>query len=159
VRLRLFSFLLLLAAGPLSATPPDFGVPQPRGWIGTTNQWVQGVGLVFALFNLVLLVLVWRSLRGEGVTVASKALLFGAILVIPVIVVFLATAHGMQESMSVEACGSCHVMESHVADLHAPKSDSLAAVHFKNRYIQGDQCYTCHSDYGMFGTVSVPNMP
>jgi cytochrome c nitrite reductase small subunit len=27
-------------------------------------------------------------------------------------------------------------------------------VHFKNRYIQSDQCYTCHSDYGMFGTVS-----
>jgi cytochrome c nitrite reductase small subunit len=154
VRFRLFALLLFLAAGPLAAGPPDFGVPQPRGWIGTTDQWVQGVGLVFALFNLVLLVLVWRSLRADTVTVASKALLFGAILVIPVIVVFLATAHGMEESMSVEACGSCHVMESHVADLHDPRSDSLAAVHFKNRYIQADQCYTCHSDYGMFGTVS-----
>ena len=35
-----------------------------------------------------------------------------------------------------------------------PPSDSLAAVHYKNRYIQTDQCYTCHSDYGMFGTMS-----
>jgi cytochrome c nitrite reductase small subunit len=154
VRLRLACAVFFLVTGRLAAGPPDFGVPQPQGWIGTTDQWIQGVGLVFALLNLVLLVVVWRSLRGGGVTVASKALLFGAILVIPVIVVFLATAHGMQESMSVEACGSCHVMEGHVADLHDPKSDSLAAVHFKNRYIQADQCYTCHSDYGMFGTAS-----
>ncbi len=45
-------------------------------------------------------------------------------------------------------------MKGHVADLRNPASDSLAAVHYKNRYIQTDQCYTCHSDYGMFGTMS-----
>ena len=56
--------------------------------------------------------------------------------------------------MTVHACGDCHAMESHVADLRNPASESLAAVHYKNRYIQTDQCYTCHSDYGMFGTVS-----
>ena len=151
---RLAAVSLLLLANPLAASPADFGVPQPHGWIGTTNQWIQGIGLVLAVLNLVLLVVIWRMVRRDGVTTASKALLFGAILVIPVVVVFLATAHGMQESMSVEACGSCHVMESHVADLRNPASESLAAVHYKNRYIQTDHCYTCHSDYGMFGTVS-----
>ncbi len=55
--------------------------------------------------------------------------------------------------MKTEACGACHIMESHVADLKNPKSDSLAAVHYKNRYIQENHCYTCHSDYGMYGTV------
>jgi nitrate/TMAO reductase-like tetraheme cytochrome c subunit len=45
-------------------------------------------------------------------------------------------------------------MDGHVNDLRDPKSDSLAAVHYKNRYIQENHCYTCHSDYGMFGTVS-----
>jgi nitrate/TMAO reductase-like tetraheme cytochrome c subunit len=144
----------LLAAAALGADPSDFGVTQPHGWIGTTNQWIQGIGLVFAVFNLVLLVLVWRMVRRQGFTATSKALLFGAILVIPIIVVFLATAHGMQESMTVEACGACHVMEGHVADLRNPASDSLAAVHFKNRYIQENHCYTCHSDYGFFGTVN-----
>ena len=54
--------------------------------------------------------------------------------------------------MTVKACGECHAMEGHVADLRDPKSDSLAAVHYKNRYILENQCYTCHSDYGMFGT-------
>jgi nitrate/TMAO reductase-like tetraheme cytochrome c subunit len=144
---------LFLAAGSLVGDPRRLVVPQPHGWIGTTSQWIQGVGIVFAVFNLVLLAVVWRILRRRGVTSVSKALLFGSILVVPVFVVFLATAHGMQESMTVEACGSCHVMDSHVRDLRDPKSDSLAAMHYKNRDIQEDQCYTCHSDYGMFGTV------
>ena len=106
------------------------------------------------LLDLVLVVFLWRMVRRRGVTTASKALLLGAIVVLPAIVVFLATAHGMQESMTVNACGDCHAMESHVADLRNPASDSLAAVHYKNRYIQTNQCYTCHSDYGMFGTMS-----
>jgi nitrate/TMAO reductase-like tetraheme cytochrome c subunit len=33
------------------------------------------------------------------------------------------------------------------------KSDTLAATHFKNRYIQDNHCYACHSDYGMAGTI------
>jgi len=45
-------------------------------------------------------------------------------------------------------------MDAHVADLRDPGSDSLAATHFKNRYILDDQCYTCHADYGMFGSMS-----
>jgi cytochrome c nitrite reductase small subunit len=154
VKPRLAGLLLFLSAVALRADPRVFGVPEPHGWIGTTSEWIRGVGIVFAIFDLLLLAFVWRTLRQRGVTAVSKALLFGAILVIPVVVVFLATAHGMEESMTVEACGACHVMESHVADLRNPKSDSLAAVHYKNRYIQEDQCYTCHSDYGMFGTMS-----
>ena len=155
MKIRLAAAALLLAgAAPLLADPSDFGVPQPHGWIGTTNEWIRGVGLVLAVFNLILLVSIWRVVRARGVTATSKAMLFGSILVIPVMVVFLATAHGMQESMTVDACGACHAMDSHVADLKNPKSDSLAATHYKNRYIQADLCYTCHSDYGMFGTVS-----
>jgi cytochrome c nitrite reductase small subunit len=26
-------------------------------------------------------------------------------------------------------------------------------VHYKNRYILENQCYTCHTDYGMSGTI------
>jgi cytochrome c nitrite reductase small subunit len=152
VKLRLAA-LLMLVAGPLLADPRDFGVPEPHGWIGTTSQWLQGIGLVFAVLNVLLILIVWRIIRTRGVTTISKSLLFGAVLVLPTIVTFLATAHGMQESMKTEACGACHVMESHVADLKNPKSDSLAAVHYKNRYIQENHCYTCHSDYGMYGTV------
>jgi nitrate/TMAO reductase-like tetraheme cytochrome c subunit len=152
VRARGLAGLLLFAAGALFADPREFGVPPPRGWIGTTSQWVQGVGILFAVFNLVLLVVIWRILSTRGITAISKALLFGAIFVVPLVVVFLATAHGMEKSMTVEACGGCHVMEKHVADLKNPKSETLAALHYKNRFIQANHCYTCHSDYGMAGT-------
>jgi nitrate/TMAO reductase-like tetraheme cytochrome c subunit len=147
------ALLFLLGAQALRADPRDFGVPEPHGWIGTTSQWLQGVGLVFAVLNIVLILVVWRLIRRRGVTTVSKSLLFGSILVLPIIVTFLATAHGMQESMKTEACGACHVMDGHLTDLKNPKSDSLAAVHYKNRYIQENHCYTCHSDYGMYGTV------
>ncbi|MFY9549560.1 MAG: NapC/NirT family cytochrome c [Thermoanaerobaculia bacterium] len=153
MRTGILGALLLFAADRLAASPERFGVPQPHGWIGTTNQWIRGAGIAFAIFNLVLLLVIWRKLRRGEVSTVSKALLFGAILVIPVFVVFLATAHGMQESMTVDACGSCHVMDGHVRDLRDPGSDSLAAVHYKNRYIQENHCYTCHSDYGMYGTL------
>lgn len=144
----------LLQAAPEAAGPLDLGVPPPHGWVGTTTQWMQGVGLIVGVLDLILLVVIWRMIQRKGVTSQSKALLLGAILVLPAVAVFLATAHAMQAAMTVEACGECHVMEGHVADLRNPASDSLAATHFKNRYIQTNQCYTCHSDYGMFGTVS-----
>jgi cytochrome c nitrite reductase small subunit len=145
---------VLTAAAALGADPSDFGVPPPHGWIGTTSEWIRGVGLVLAILDIALVVFIWQWVRRRGITTASKALLLGGIVVLPAIVIFLATAHGMQESMTVDACGDCHVMKGHVADLRNPASDSLAAVHYKNRYIQTDQCYTCHSDYGMFGTMS-----
>ena len=44
-------------------------------------------------------------------------------------------------------------MNPYVQDLRNVQGESLAAVHYKNRYIQEDHCYTCHSDYGMAGTV------
>ena len=44
-------------------------------------------------------------------------------------------------------------MTAFVTDLENVESDTLAAKHFKNRYIQERQCYTCHSDYGFAGTL------
>ena len=146
--------VVLTAAAALGADPSDFGVPSPHGWIGTTSEWIRAVGLVLAVLDVVAILFLWRMVHRRGLTSASKTLILGAIVVLPAIVVFLATAHGMSESMTVNACGDCHAMEGHVADLRNPASDSLAAKHYKNRYIQTDQCYTCHSDYGMFGTVN-----
>lgn len=54
---------------------------------------------------------------------------------------------------SVAFCNSCHVMNPYVADLQNPDSEHLAAMHYQNRWIADHQCYTCHSDYGLFGDV------
>jgi nitrate/TMAO reductase-like tetraheme cytochrome c subunit len=44
-------------------------------------------------------------------------------------------------------------MQSYVDDMKDPRSESLAAVHFKNRYILDNQCYVCHTASGVLGTV------
>ena len=128
-------------------------MPLPRGWIGTTSEWVRGFGIAFALLNLVLLAFAWRSLGGAGLTPTARGWLFVAVGLVPVMVAFLSFAHGLESSTTVSACGSCHVMTPFVEDLRNPQSETLAAVHFKNRYIRDNQCYTCHSDYGLGGTL------
>jgi hypothetical protein len=48
----------------------------------------------------------------------------------------------------------CHVMTPMVTDMHEPGSQTLAARHFRNGWIPKDQCYQCHSDYGLAGDLA-----
>jgi nitrate/TMAO reductase-like tetraheme cytochrome c subunit len=60
----------------------------------------------------------------------------------------------LSRSETVEFCSSCHrPMQSYVDDMRDSSSESLAAVHYKNRYILDNQCYVCHTDSGMTGTI------
>lgn len=127
---------------------------RPEGWIGTTAQWTQGLGMALALVNLVILVLAWRGLRRGGSVLAVGGMLFVGLTLLPLILTFIGYVHGFPQMETVQSCGGCHVMTSHVNDLTDLKSESLAAVHYKNRYIQEHHCYTCHSDYGMLGTAT-----
>jgi len=141
---------LLIPAVAMAAVD---GVPLPRGWIGTTTDWVRGFGIAFVLLDLALLALAWRNLRRFGLTTSVRGGLFVAVALVPVMVAFLSFAYGLEQSTTVSACGSCHVMTLFVADLQDVKSETLAATHFKNRYILDHQCYTCHSNYGLAGTL------
>jgi nitrate/TMAO reductase-like tetraheme cytochrome c subunit len=79
-------------------------------------------------------------------------LLFG-IAVVPGIALILGTNRALVAMERPQFCGSCHVMGPWVADLHDPASTKLAAVHYQNRFIRENQCYTCHTDYAMFGPM------
>jgi cytochrome c nitrite reductase small subunit len=131
----------------------ETAVPRPHGWIGTTDDWARGLGIAFVLLTVLLLVLAWRRIRAGGLTPGVKQMLTLPLALLPLMIVFFGYSYGVEDSSTVASCGSCHVMEPYVADLRNAASDSLAAVHYKNRYIQEHHCYTCHSDYGMFGTV------
>jgi cytochrome c nitrite reductase small subunit len=148
---RAAALVALLA--PVAAWAAEDAVPLPHGWIGTTSEWVRGFGIAFALLNLALLAFAWKSLRSGGVTPTARGWLFVAVGLVPLMVAFMSFAHGLEGSTTLSACGSCHVMTPFVQDLQNVKSDSLAAKHFKNRYIRESQCYTCHSDYGIAGTI------
>jgi cytochrome c nitrite reductase small subunit len=144
-----------LAVTPSSAFAAGIeGVPRPKGWIGTTDQWTQGLGIALALLNLIVLIVAWRRLKQAQTTRGVVGTLFFGLAVLPLIVIFFGYTQGMSGMETVQACGGCHPMTGHILDLQNPASESLAAVRFKNRYIRENQCYTCHSDYGMFGTIS-----
>ncbi len=52
-------------------------------------------------------------------------------------------------------CASCHPsMDPYVNDMAAPDGKSLAATHYQDRFAPGEECYTCHANYGVHGTFS-----
>ena len=60
----------------------------------------------------------------------------------------------MERSKRTTFCLSCHVMEKYGKSLHVDDSEFIPAVHYQNNYVPRDEaCYTCHTDYAMYGTI------
>ena len=76
-----------------------------------------------------------------------------ALIVLPAFAVFLANYHTFEGVHEVSGCASCHVMLPMVNDMKDPGSGTLAARHYKNRWIAENQCFHCHSDYGLGGDL------
>jgi cytochrome c nitrite reductase small subunit len=153
VTLGLVAVAVLAAPATFAAAAEEL-VPRPKGWIGTTEQWTQGLGIALAVLNLVVLFVAWRAMQRGGVPRSVTGTLFFGLAVLPLVVIFFGYTQGLHGMETVQACGGCHVMTPYVQDLRNPASEALAAVHFKNRYIRENHCYTCHTDYGMLGTLS-----
>lgn len=105
------------------------------------------------VMNLILLAVylhAWTRMTGVGrlafggVVFAWFPLFWGAAIML----------HGLNDMKRVEFCNSCHPMEAYVASLTVEDADSLPASHYRNNRIpQKTACYSCHSEYGMFGDV------
>ena len=92
--------------------------------------------------------------RGRLTGRLAWALLIAGVGVLPLLSVSFGNLLVFERAEKVEFCASCHLtMQVYVDDMVDPESESLAAVHYKNRYIPSKQCYDCHTSYGMFGTV------
>jgi hypothetical protein len=129
---------------------------------------VRVLGTILCLTGIVLCYLVGRkrftSLSttrqvSVGLAVISVAALWkllaaAALFAVPSATVAVANYHTFVGVHEVQACNRCHVMTPMVTDMHDPESDTLAARHFKNRWIPTDQCYACHSDYGLSGDLA-----
>ena len=76
-----------------------------------------------------------------------------AFLVIPVFIIVIGNYHVFEGSQEVSSCLGCHVMAPMVNDMRNPQSMTLAARHYKNKWIAKKQCFTCHKDYGLNGTI------
>ena len=116
-------------------------------------EWAGRVSLLGVVAAIVLIVFVLVFRRRYIAAAASQWMLFIGICVMPLPVMLLGSAVGLERAKDVSFCRQCHVMRQFVADMEDPQSERLAAVHFKNRYIQRSHCYVCHTDYGLFGTM------
>ncbi|MBI4027281.1 MAG: NapC/NirT family cytochrome c [Verrucomicrobia bacterium] len=116
--------------------------------------WARRAGLVVMFISVTLTLFVLLLRRKRLMESQSKWLLFLGLCVFPIPVVLLSSGVGMEESKSVKFCSSCHQpMGPFVNDMQNPASETLAAIHYKNSLIQHEQCWTCHSDYGISGTA------
>lgn len=101
------------------------------------------------------LVLLWYLFRKPMLGRATKiALLFG-IGILPIATATNGNVAGYHATKTTKFCASsCHVMVPYGEDSWDPKSTSLASRHARNEAFGHENCYACHADYGMFGTIT-----
>lgn len=147
------SGLALLAGASAAIAQPG------ETWhIDPTHDWVLNLaeGSVLVVSTAAVVILATLLVR-HGRTLLdanAKWLLLLGLGVLPLFVLVGANGIILTRSKTVDSCGTCHVMKPFIDDLRDPKSENLAAIHYKNRFIPEHQCYTCHSSYGIFGDVS-----
>jgi nitrate/TMAO reductase-like tetraheme cytochrome c subunit len=103
---------------------------------------------------LAALILLWYLLRRPPLTWATRLLLLLGIGGLPLVTAGSGNLHGYEATKARRFCGSCHVMTPYQEDSENPQSFTLAARHARNPSFGDDNCYTCHADYGMFGTIT-----
>lgn len=110
--------------------------------------WIAITGAVLSA-----LVILWYLIARPPLDRTTKiALLFG-IGVFPIATAGSGNYAGFEATKAVRFCGACHVMTPYKDDAQNPASKSLAAIHTRNATFGEESCYTCHADYGMFGTI------
>lgn len=127
---------------------PDFQHDAVEFWAARILAWALVIGVFLVIVALA------RAAHGQLAGPTGKALMLIAVVVVPAFCVSTGMLLVFTRAERVEFCASCHhVMKPYAADMMNPQGTGLAAVHFANRYIPSNQCYECHTSYGLFGTV------
>ncbi len=100
------------------------------------------------------ILLLWFLFKRPLVTRATKIVLLFGIGILPLMTAANGNIAGYQAMKTRNFCGSCHVMTPYKEDSENPQSLGLAARHARNEAFGHENCYTCHADYGMFGTIT-----
>ncbi len=108
--------------------------------------------LAFAAISTVLLV--GYLVRRPPLTPVTRLFLLAALGVFPIGLAATGNVAGYERTKERSFCGSCHVMIPHASDSNDPTSMSLAARHGRNKLFGQDNCYVCHADYAMYGTIT-----
>jgi cytochrome c-type protein NapC len=111
-------------------------------------------GFALGCAALAAALLLWFLIARPPLTRATKVMLLLGIGVLPLGTAATGNIAGYHATQTRQFCSSCHVMTPFGDDSSNPSSTSLAARHGRNAQFGGENCYTCHADYGMFGTIT-----
>jgi cytochrome c-type protein NapC len=105
------------------------------------------------LFSILLTgVLVARP--GITGTRGGKIVAFLALFVLPLLCAGMGASSELEHSKTTRFCLSCHIMEPYGKSLRVDDPQHLAAAHFQNHRVPAHEaCYTCHTNYAMFGGI------
>lgn len=123
-------------------------VPQ----IHTLEELLKAMALVASVISI--LILVWYLVRRPPLGRMTKVMLLFGLGIMPLGVALTGNIAGFEYTLKRDFCGSCHVMLPYTEDAADPQSNSLAAIHSRNRSFGGESCYTCHADYQLFGAMT-----
>lgn len=123
--------------------------PEKGFTVGELMRWA---GIISILAALVILLFIEFLYKERISRLNYRTLMIVSMFALPVVVVLGTGSTVLETTKTVESCSSCHVMDPFVNDLSNPESSTLAARHFKNKWISEYQCYTCHTTYGAHGT-------
>lgn len=136
--------IALAAGGPLAVRE------SPR-W-GTALDWAFALTILLSALILVCILasrIVFRGSQTEGNALWLHLCALG---IFPLGLLAIGNFAVFEYAREVRFCGSCHLtMKVYIDDLHDPKRQSLAALHFQHRATPGTECYSCHADYGIHG--------
>jgi cytochrome c nitrite reductase small subunit len=118
---------------------------------------MRSLGLAAAILSLVALVILALLAGLRSRKLSSRTyhwIWFVVLFLLPSLALTGTLTNVMEDTTAVSSCGSCHVMMPFVSDMQNAESRTLAARHYQNRWIPRNQCYTCHSTYGLHGTIT-----
>lgn len=116
-------------------------------------QWAESTTVLIGILVLIIVIGTIIFERRLSPIISSVLRLLG-LCILPIFLMLFGSFATFEGSKRVEFCTSCHsAMSMYVDDLKDSNSKTLAAVHYKNRYIQEAHCYNCHVNYSVFGTI------
>jgi len=109
---------------------------------------------ILSLFTGVVIILaVLTAFRAQLTRVpGGKILAFVTLCILPALAVWTGLHEQLERSTSTRFCLSCHVMADFGRSLYIDDKSFIPASHFQNNRVPRDHaCFTCHTDYTMFG--------
>ena len=109
--------------------------------------------LLFIGFSIALIAMfVFRpALTGTSV---GKIMAFLVLFALPLLCLGMGFSAELDRSKSTAFCLSCHIMEPYGQSLRVDDPSHLAAAHYQNHRVPPEEaCYTCHTNYAMFGGI------